>query len=213
MVRKTFILTGLTALMLAGCSKDGDIDSSGGIAITRSACPGVAIPAFTGDVTLFDPAESRASTAIDVVGTITNLRSTCATEGEAIVANASFDVVATRTNVAGARRVDLPYFVTVVQGGRAVISKRIGSIALDFADGQRTAQAKGTATGYVDKAAATLPLEVQDRLTRKRKAGDADAALDPLADPDVRTAVQKASFELLIGFQLSGPQLQYNATR
>ena len=42
---------------------------------------------------------------------------------------------------------------------------------------------------------------------------DPDAALDPLADPEVRAAVQAASFELLVGFQLSDEQLAYNATR
>ena len=65
----------------------------------------------------------------------------------------------------------------------------------------------------MNRAAATLPPEIEQRLTRKRKAGDADAAVDPLANPDVRAAVQKASFELLVGFQLSDAQLQYNATR
>jgi hypothetical protein len=65
----------------------------------------------------------------------------------------------------------------------------------------------------VNHAAAKLPPQVQERLTRKRKAGDADAALDPLADPDIRAAVQKASFELLVGFQLTDEQLKYNATR
>jgi hypothetical protein len=89
----------------------------------------------------------------------------------------------------------------------------LGTIRLTFADGQTRAQTRGTATGIVNRAAATLPPEIEERLTRKRKAGDADAAVDPLANPDVRAAVQKASFELLIGFQLSEAQLQYNATR
>ena len=40
-----------------------------------------------------------------------------------------------------------------------------------------------------------------------------DAALDPLADPQVRAAVQRATFEVLIGFQLTQDQLAYNATR
>lgn len=213
MLRKSLILTGLGALALAGCSKDGDIDSSGGIAITRSACPGVAVPVYTGDVTLFSPAEARTADAIDVVATITNLRSTCVEQGDDIVANASFDVVATRTGTSGARQITLPYFATVVQGGRVVVSKRISNVTLNFADGARRAEAKASATGFVNHAAATLPPQVQERLTRKRKAGDADAALDPLADPDVRAAVQKASFELLIGFQLSEDQLKYNATR
>jgi len=213
MSRPALALAGLAALLLAGCTKEGDIDSSGGIAITRSACPGVAIPVYTGDMTLFNPAQSREASAIDVVATMTNLRSTCTEQGDDIVAAATFDVVATRTDTQGPRRLEVPYFVTVVQGGRAVVSKRISVLTVDFADGQRTAQVKGSGTGYVNHAAAKLPDDIQERLTRKRKAGDADAALDPLADPDVRAAVQKASFELLIGFQLSGPQLQYNATR
>ncbi|MEY3986005.1 MAG: hypothetical protein ACKOAN_01570 [Chakrabartia sp.] len=213
MLRKSFVLTSLAALALTGCTREGDIDSSGGIAITRSACPGIAIPVYTGDVTLFSTAEARTADAIDVVATLTNLRSSCVEQGEDIVASASFDVVATRTNTSGARQLVLPYFATVVQGGRVVVSKRISTIVLNFADGARRAEAKGSATGYVNHAAATLPPQVQERLTRKRKAGDVDAALDPLADPDVRAAVQKASFELLVGFQLTDEQLKYNATR
>ena len=50
-------------------------------------------------------------------------------------------------------------------------------------------------------------------VARERKAGDEDAALDPLADPAVRAAVQRATFELLVGFQLTEAQLAYNATR
>ena len=46
-----------------------------------------------------------------------------------------------------------------------------------------------------------------------RKAGDVDAALDPMADPQVRAAVQAATFEMLVGFQLTEEQLAYNATR
>jgi hypothetical protein len=51
------------------------------------------------------------------------------------------------------------------------------------------------------------------QITRRRRAGDPDAALDPLADPQVRAAIQRASFEMLIGFQLTQDQLAYNVTR
>jgi hypothetical protein len=34
-----------------------------------------------------------------------------------------------------------------------------------------------------------------------------------MADPAVREAVRRASFELLVGFQLTQDQLAYNATR
>jgi hypothetical protein len=65
----------------------------------------------------------------------------------------------------------------------------------------------------VNRAVATLPADVRQILTRPRKAGEAEAATDPLADPGVRAAVAKATFEQLIGFQMSQDQLKYNATR
>nr|WP_221240551.1 hypothetical protein [Sphingobium boeckii] len=200
--------------MLAGCAKDGDIDATGGITVTRTACPAVGIPQYTGDITVFDPVTSRAASAIDVVASITNLRSTCSGDtGADVVTNATFDVLATRRNTSGARQVTLPYFSTVIRGGRAVIAKRLGRITLDFADGQARASVSGSASSVVNRAAATLPDDIQKQITKKRKPGDADAAIDPLALPAVKEAVSRASFELLIGFQLTSDQLQYNATR
>lgn len=210
--RPILIAAAATAL-LSGCAKDGDFDSTGGIAVTRSACPAVAVPAYTSDITVFNPPNSREARAIDVVANITNLRSTCSDSGADIVANATFEVQARRTDAQGAREVVLPYFATVVQGGRIIVSKRVSRIALRFADGELRASSAGQASGTVNRAAATLPAEIQQRITRKRRAGDADAAIDPMADPEVRTAVARASFELLIGFQLDQNQLQYNATR
>jgi hypothetical protein len=61
--------------------------------------------------------------------------------------------------------------------------------------------------------AATLPDDVRQRITAKRRAGDEEAATDPLNDPEVRAALASASFELLVGFQLTEDQLAYNATR
>ena len=107
----------------------------------------------------------------------------------------------------------LPYFGTVVRAGRIVVSKSVSRVAVDFADGELRATGKGSASATINRAAATLPADVRERITRKRKAGDPDAAADPLADPEVREAVSKASFELLVGFQLTEAQLRYNATR
>jgi len=58
-----------------------------------------------------------------------------------------------------------------------------------------------------------LPSVAQARLHRKRKASDADASVDPLADPRIKAAINEANFELLVGFQLTDDQLKYNATR
>jgi len=101
----------------------------------------------------------------------------------------------------------------VVRGESAVVAKRIGTVTLDFAPGQERAQASAQAGAYIDRAEATLPEDIRDRITRKRKSGDSDAAIDPLSEPDVRAAVSRASFELLVGFQLTQEQLAYNVTR
>lgn len=212
---KKMVLAAVAVLAVSGCAKEGalDVSSGVGVSVTRSGCPPVAVPDHTGDITIFNPASSTDASAIDVVANITNVRSTCNSESARIYTEATFDVYATRSNPAGARTVTIPYFSTVVQGGTAVVAKRVSNVTLQFADGAYRATASGKAGAYVDAAAARLPDDVIERLTRKRKPGDPDAALDPLADPAVKAAVARSSFELLIGFQLTPTQLQYNATR
>jgi hypothetical protein len=202
----------LLVLTLPACSRQGEI-GEGGIYTTRSACPIVGIPAATGDMTIFDPANSREAAAIDVTATITNVRSVCQDQGDYIVSTATFDVLAVRRNPAAARQVVLPYFSSAVQGGSQVVAKRVGQVALNFAAGSYRAQGSGQAIVRVSRSAATLPEDVRRTLTRPRRAGDADAAVDPLADPTIRAAVARATFEHLLGFQLSQDQLRYNATR
>jgi hypothetical protein len=202
----------LISLIVAGCSQAGQITDTG-VVVIRSACPAVAIPASTGDITLFNPENSRDANAIDVVANITNVRSTCDETGEAIVTNVTFDIHAQRRDARGAREVVVPYFGSVVQGGTNVVSKSVSRAGLHFADGQVRASTTGSASGQVQRAAATLPEDIRRQITRERKPGDPDAAIDPMADPAVREAVRRASFEILVGFQLTQDQLGYNATR
>ncbi|MEO5773392.1 MAG: hypothetical protein ABIQ32_04645 [Sphingomicrobium sp.] len=206
-------LASLTVLaLLAGCSQRGEI-ADGGVYATRSPCPLVGVPAGTGDITLFNPANSAAASAIDVSATMTNVRSTCSTVGSEVVSTVSFDVLAVRRDASAARQVVLPFFNTVVQGGSQVVAKKVGAVGLNFAAGSQRAQTSGQATSRVSLAAATLPENVRKLLTRPRKAGEAEAAIDPLADPAVRDAVARATFEQLIGFQMTEAQLRYNVTR
>ncbi len=209
---KSLTFAGLSLLALSACSRRGEIDPTGGIITVRSACPVAAIPAYTGDVTLFDPAQSRDASAIDVTATVTNLKSTCA-DGAQLYTEATFDVQARRRDASAPRQVTLPYFATIVRGGNSVVSKRVGQVTLNFAAGEYRASASAKAGSYVDKDAATLPADIQKRITGKRKAGDADAALDPLAQPDVKAALARTTFELLVGFNLTQDQFKYNVTR
>ena len=209
---KLRIASVIALALLAGCTRKGNLEDNG-IYTVRSACPQVAIPAATGDVTLFDPAGNTSASAIDVEASITNLRDNCQDSGAEIISTATFSVVATRRNPAEARQVVLPFFDVVVQSGNKVVAKRVGQVALSFAAGSVRAETTAQATARVSRASATLPDNVREILTRPRKVGDADAAIDPMNDPGVRDAVAKATFQHLVGFELNQDQLRYNATR
>ena len=198
--------------LLASCSNKGSV-SDGGIYITRSSCPQLGIPAGTGDITLFDPVGSTDARAIHVVATITNLRGTCDERGAQVQSVAGFDVVATRRDAAQARQVVLPFYNVVMQGGNRVVAKKLAGVSLDFAAGSYRAQTSSRVAVAIDRASTGLPEDVRRELTRKRKTGDTDAAVDPLSDPKIRDAVARATFEHLVGFQLTQEQLRYNATR
>jgi hypothetical protein len=202
----------LLSLGLLGCAREGDIFQTG-ILTTYTACPAVAIPAPAGDITLFDPAGSRDAAAIDVVANISNLRSTCDETGEYIVTNATFEVSGQRRDNRGVREVVLPYFATVVQGDGNVVAKRVSRVGLRFEDGQYRARTTGAASTQVLRSAATLPDDIRTQITREHRPGDPQAAVDPMADPAVRAAVERAHFEMLVGFELDQEQLRYNATR
>jgi hypothetical protein len=199
-------------LLATACSREGEI-AQGGIYVTRSVCPQVGIPAATGDITLFNPSNRTDAAALDVSAAMTNLRSTCDDTGANVVSTVTFDVVATRRDATEARSVVLPYFTVAMQGGTQVVAKRLGNIGLNFAAGSIRAQTSGQATIQVSRSVATLPEDVRKELTRKRKASDPSAAIDPLSDPTIRDAVARATFEHLVGFQLTQEQLRYNATR
>ena len=215
MKKTPIVLMTLLTISLAACNRGNDLDVSAGVgvSIVRTGCPAVAVPDGTGDVTLFNPQSSQDASAIDVVATMTKLRPVCNSTGDKIFTETAFEVLASRQDTRGTRSVVLPYFSTVVQGGSAVVAKRIGQITLQFADGQSKASTTGKASSYVDSSAARLPADIIEKITKKRKPGDDDAALDPLADPEVKAAVVRSSFELLIGFQLTEEQLRYNVTR
>ena len=180
--------------------------------VTRSLCPAVAVPNFTGDTTLFR-GDGTAASDIDLVATMTNVRGACVEGGDRIGTNVSFDVLARRVATAGARTISLPFFATVVQGGNLLVSKQVGAVTLSFADGAARTQATVHAHADVNRAATKMSEAINKKVNRVRKAGDLDAATDPFADPEVKAAVRAATFEVLVGFQLSDDALAYNASK
>jgi hypothetical protein len=210
---RTSALLALT--LLAGCRHAGDVtaDNGGGIYAVRSACPIVGIPTGTGDITLFNPEGSRDSGAIDVTASISQLRSYCQQSGSDEVSTVTFTVSGLRRDAGPARQVVLQYFDVALRGGSTVAAKEVGAVALNFPAGSQHASTTARASVRVNLSAASLPANVRAILTRPRKAGEAEAAIDPLAEPGVRAAVANATFEHLVGFQLTQDQLKYNATR
>ena len=202
----------LTLTLVAACNRQGNIEE-GGVYQVRSACPIAGVPAGTGDITLFNPPASLDARAIDVTAAISDVRATCQDAGNDVISTVTFTIVALRRDAGPARQVVLPYFDVALQGTGTVAAKGVGQAVLNFAPGDVHAWTRLQATVRINRGVATLPANVQEILTRRRKAGEAEAAVDPLSDPAVRAAVANSTFEHLVGFQLTTEQLRYNATR
>ena len=202
-------LLAVPALLLAGCERNP-------LVVKRSSCPAVAVAAYAGDITLFRPGTPQNAPDVanlDAVATITNVRDDCAETAEQFVSRITYDVVARRNGAAEARQIVLPVFATVVQAGNVINAKQISNVVVNFAAGQERAVASGTATASVSRTAAAVPQAILDKINRKRRAGQVDAATDPMADPEVRAALRAASFEVVIGFQLDDRALAYNIAK
>jgi len=174
----------LSATLLSACRHAGDItaENGGGVYAVRSDCPIAGVPAGTGDITLFNPPNSTDASAIDVTAAITDVRATCQDTATDVISTATFTIVALRRDAGPARQVVVPYFDVALQGGAPVVAKRVGQVVLNFAPGDVHAWARVQATVRVNRGVATLPANVRQILTRPRKAGEAEAAIDPLAE-------------------------------
>jgi hypothetical protein len=148
-----------------------------------------------------------------VTAAITQLHAFCQESGNDVVSTVTFTVTGLRRDAGPARQVILQYFDVALRGGSTVAAKQLGAVALNFPAGSQHATGAARASVRVNRGAAALPENVRQILTRPRKAGEAEAAIDPMAEPGVREAVAQATFEHLVGFQLTQDQLKYNATR
>ncbi len=86
-------------------------------------------------------------------------------------------------------------------------------IDAEFVDGQ--GQGHRIAHEALDALIAAIPPLPTGRLLSAPVVmrSEQDAAIDPRSNPEIRTAVLRASFESLVGFQLTDEQLRYNVTR
>ena len=160
-LRNAVIVIGLAAAV-AGCQRNP-------LMVKRSPCPAVAVPTYLGDMTLFGPGGASDAKNIDVVATITNVRENCLQGDEKLTTDITFDVVARRNEAGPARSLTMPVFATIVQGGNLVVSKQPAPVVVNFAEGQTRAVGRGGLRTNVARSATTLPLDIQDKVGRKRK--------------------------------------------
>lgn len=191
------------ALLLAGCS-------SNPLLVQRSACPAVAIPDHVGSVTRFAPGAPQVAQSITLTAEIVDLDHACTEDADTIATSVRYTVAGQRRAATAAEDVTLPLFVAVVRGGNTLVSKRTLSVRLHFPAGSLTGEARGTADARIHRGAATLPADVEQAITRKRRPEDPDALIDPMASVKVQKAVRDASFEVLVGFQLDDAAVAYN---
>ena len=210
-------LAALLALTLLGaCRHTGDLtaENGGGVYAVRSTCPIAGIPTGTGDITLFNPPGStRFAGDRRDCGDHRGARDLPGRGATKWFRPSPSPSPRSAAMPARRGRSFCPISTSRCSGGATIAAKQVGRRSLNFPAGSQHAMTRAQASVRVNRGAATLPANVRTILTRPRKAGEAEAAVDPLSDPAVRTAVANATFEHLVGFQLTQDQLKYNATR
>jgi hypothetical protein len=120
--------------------------------------------------------------------------------------DASFDVVATRARRWRGAPGDLPYY-NVIAGRQDIVAKKVACRSQfppgAFAPRQRSGD------GRVNRGAVRLPKTCIGQLTRVRNARRPRRGRSTLVGSQGPRRVAKATFEQLIGFQLTQDQLRY----
>ena len=150
--------------------------------------------------------------AIDVTATITDVRATCQDRATTWSRpRPSRRRPAPRCRPRAAGRAAL--FRRRAAGRQPVVAKRVGQVVLNSRPATSTRWTRVQATVRVNRAAATLPANVRGNPDPSAQGRRAEAAVDPLADPGGPRRGASATFEHLVGFQMTQDQLKYNATR
>lgn len=163
--------------------------------VRYTSCPAVAIPKYTGTLTQFSDSGQFEAKDVQVVASITNLRSTCTEDEKAAKTTIVFDVLASRpTQAGGLPPLDLPYFVVVVKDGQTLLAKQVYNAPVQFDPTARSTTVRQTVVATSPK----VPIPPK----KKREEGEG------LAPPP-----KPSQYEVLVGFQLADAQAVYNLTR
>ena len=161
-------------------------------------CPTVSVLGHTGTVTKFGAGDpSNYTFRSDISG----LRVKCDRASKKVDIDMSFLEVASRNEGVTQSSVEFPFFMAVMYRGK-MIDKRIFKSQFDFADGEKR-------KGIVESFKTTLyfneeGLSAKEQERQRKRQRDNPAFSGPKVDP------QLADYEVLIGFQLTKSELEYN---
>jgi hypothetical protein len=197
--RSAIVLAALASLVLAGCA--GTKTERYQTAIRD--CPTVSILGNTGSVTRFgsgDPAKDPYTFRSDISG----LRMKCDRNRTNVVIKMSFLEVASRNDGVSQSSVQFPFFVAVLYRGK-MVDKKVYNSQFDFGpDEKRKATVESFDTTLYFNAPGPSSKEQERQRRRRRRRNENPEEEGPRVDP------QLADYEVLIGFQLTKPELEYN---
>jgi hypothetical protein len=185
-------LAALASLALSGCGTKTEKYQT-----AIRDCPTVSVLGHTGTVTKFGADPSQFTFRSDISG----LRVKCDRERKKVDIDMSFLEVASRNEGVTQNTVEFPFFMAVMYRGK-MIDKKIFKSKFDFADGEKR-------KGIVESFKTTLYFNKEGLSAKDQKRERRRRRQDPsFSGPQIDT--QLADYEVLIGFQLTKPELEYN---
>jgi hypothetical protein len=196
LARSAIVLAALASIVLAGCGTKTERYQT-----AIRDCPTVSVLGNTGTVTQFGPGNGDYTFRSDISG----LRIKCDRERSNVGIKISFLEVASRNEGVTQSSTEFPFFVAVLYRGK-MIEKKLYTSKFDFAPGQ---QRKGIVesfdtTLYFNSAGPSAREQERERRRRRKSNSEAEGP---------RVDQQLADYEILIGFQLTKPELEYNVFR
>jgi hypothetical protein len=139
--RVVLALSGLAALSggLSGCGWFS-ASSSEPAASSAAACPTVAILRALSQTAVFAPGAVRQPTGVAFYGVLSDVESTCAQSGDAVLVKLDAVIIGERGPASGAATsVDLQYFVAATGPDETILSKRTLPVQIAIPAGTRRA--------------------------------------------------------------------------
>lgn len=193
--RSALALAALASLALAGCGTKTEKYQT-----AIRDCPTISILGNTGTVTRFDgrdPSKDPYAFRSDISG----LRIKCDRERTRVDVDLSFLEVASRNDGVTQSTVDFPFFMAVLYRGQ-MIDKKVYTSSFSFGPDEKRKAVVESLSTTLHFAGSSPSAKEQEKLRKKRRR-------DPAADGP-RIDPQLADYEILIGFQLSKDELEYN---